>query len=110
MANSRSARKRIRQTERKHVRNRTIRSAVRTKVAKARRSLLDVADEVNPQEDVQAAITFGFLLAGISLVGIVVAVILRLTTHAIVGQASTLILGPVGGTCDGDVPGQGTEK
>ena len=56
MANSRSARKRIRQTERKHVRNRTIRSAVRTKVAKARRSLLDVAEEVNPQEDVQAAI------------------------------------------------------
>jgi small subunit ribosomal protein S20 len=56
MANSRSARKRIRQTERKHVRNRTIRSAVRTKVAKARRSLLDVAEGVNPQEDVHAAI------------------------------------------------------
>jgi small subunit ribosomal protein S20 len=56
MANSRSARKRIRQTERKHVRNRTIRSAVRTKVAKARRSLLDVTEDVNPQEDVRAAI------------------------------------------------------
>jgi small subunit ribosomal protein S20 len=56
MANSRSARKRIRQTERKHVRNRTIRSAVRTKVAKARRSLFDVAEGVNPQEDVHAAI------------------------------------------------------
>jgi small subunit ribosomal protein S20 len=56
MANSRSARKRIRQTERKHIRNRTVRSAVRTKVAKARRSLLDGSGEVNPQEDLHAAI------------------------------------------------------
>jgi dolichol-phosphate mannosyltransferase len=40
----------------------------------------------------QLATTFGFLLAGISLVGIVAAAVLRLATHAIVGQASTLIL------------------
>jgi dolichol-phosphate mannosyltransferase len=40
----------------------------------------------------QLATTFGFFLAGLSLVGIVVAAILRLTTHAIIGQASTLIL------------------
>ena len=40
----------------------------------------------------QLATTFGFFLAGISLIGIVVAVILRLFTNAIVGQASTLIL------------------
>ena len=40
----------------------------------------------------QLATSFGFLLAAISLVGIVVAAILRLTTHAIVGQATTFIL------------------
>ncbi len=40
----------------------------------------------------QLATTFGFLLAGISLLGIIVAVFLRLVTGAIVGQASTLIL------------------
>lgn len=40
----------------------------------------------------QLATSFGFLLAGISLAGIVIAVILRLVTHAIIGQASTLIL------------------
>ena len=40
MANSRSARKRIRANERKHVRNRTVRSAVRTRITKARRALL----------------------------------------------------------------------
>lgn len=40
----------------------------------------------------QLATTFGFFLAGISLVGIVVAIVLRVTTHAIVGQASTLIM------------------
>lgn len=40
MANSRSARKRIRANERKHARNRAVRSAVRTKVARARRELL----------------------------------------------------------------------
>ncbi len=40
----------------------------------------------------QLATSFGFLLAGISLLGIVVAIILRIFTGAIVGQASTLIL------------------
>jgi dolichol-phosphate mannosyltransferase len=40
----------------------------------------------------QLATTFGFFLAGISLVGIVVAIVLRILTHAIIGQASTLIL------------------
>ncbi|MEO7020980.1 MAG: glycosyltransferase family 2 protein [Ktedonobacteraceae bacterium] len=40
----------------------------------------------------QLATTCGFILAGISLIGILIAVILRLFTDAIVGQASTLIL------------------
>lgn len=40
----------------------------------------------------QLATTLGFILAGMSLIGIVVAAIIRLTTRAIVGQASTLIL------------------
>ncbi|HZS93300.1 MAG TPA: glycosyltransferase family 2 protein [Chloroflexota bacterium] len=40
----------------------------------------------------QLATSFGFLLAGISLLGIVVAIVLRLVNHAITGQASTLIL------------------
>jgi dolichol-phosphate mannosyltransferase len=40
----------------------------------------------------QLATSFGFVLAGLSLVGIVVAIILRLVTHAIIGQTSTLIL------------------
>lgn len=40
----------------------------------------------------QLATTFGFVLAGISLVGVLVAVILRIFTHAIVGQATTLIM------------------
>ena len=40
----------------------------------------------------QLATTCGFLFAGISLVGILVAVLLRLITGAIVGQASTLIM------------------
>jgi len=40
----------------------------------------------------ELAATFGFFLAGISLVGIVIAAILRIFTRAIVGQASTLIL------------------
>jgi glycosyltransferase involved in cell wall biosynthesis len=38
------------------------------------------------------ATTLGFILAGISLVGIVIAIILRIFTGAIVGQASTLTL------------------
>src|ERR1700722_10068137 len=41
MATSRSARKRIRSSERKHVRNRPVKSAVRTKVIKARHALLE---------------------------------------------------------------------
>lgn len=40
----------------------------------------------------QLATSFGFFLAGISLVGIVIAIILRLLNHALLGQASTLIL------------------
>lgn len=40
----------------------------------------------------QLATTAGFLLAGMSLLGIVVAALLRLLNHAIQGQASTLIL------------------
>jgi len=38
------------------------------------------------------ATSFGFFLAGLSLVGIVVAAILRIFLHVIVGQTSTLIL------------------
>src|SRR5260370_39546947 len=41
----------------------------------------------------QLATTFGFILAGISLIGIIVAAFIRLFVGAIVGQASTLILG-----------------
>jgi len=40
----------------------------------------------------ELATSMGFLLAGISLLGIVIAIILRIFTGAIVGQASTLIL------------------
>lgn len=40
----------------------------------------------------QLATTFGFVLAGVSLFGIIIAIILRLFTGAIVGQASTLII------------------
>lgn len=40
----------------------------------------------------QLATSLGFILAGLSLVGIVVAIILRIVHGAIVGQASTLIL------------------
>jgi len=40
----------------------------------------------------QLATSFGFVLAGLSLVGILVAVVLRITHSAIAGQASTLIL------------------
>ncbi len=45
MANSRSARKRIRAAERRHVRNRAVRSAVRTAVVRARRELAEQALE-----------------------------------------------------------------
>jgi glycosyltransferase involved in cell wall biosynthesis len=40
----------------------------------------------------QLATTFGFILAGLSLLGILIAIGIRLFTHQIVGQASTLIL------------------
>jgi dolichol-phosphate mannosyltransferase len=40
----------------------------------------------------QLATSLGFLLAGVSLAGIVIAAILRIFTHAIIGQATTLIL------------------
>ena len=40
----------------------------------------------------QLATSFGFVLAGLSLLGILVAIALRVITGAIVGQASTLIL------------------
>lgn len=49
MANSRSARKRIRANERKRVRNRTVRSAVRTRITKARRALLGTEMEAAPE-------------------------------------------------------------
>lgn len=52
MANSRSARKRIRSNERKHVRNRAVRSSVRTYVGKARHALLTV--EPGQTVDVEA--------------------------------------------------------
>lgn len=44
------------------------------------------------QVPLRLATTFGFILAGISLIGILVAAILRIFTGAISGQASTLIL------------------
>jgi small subunit ribosomal protein S20 len=55
VANSRSARKRIRANERKHVRNRAVRSAVRTRITRARRALLG-AEEGNTPELVLAAV------------------------------------------------------
>ena len=55
MANSRSARKRIRSSERKHVRNRAVKSAVRTKVIKARHALLE-GDGASGEVELQAAI------------------------------------------------------
>ncbi len=56
MANSASARKRIRSNERKHVRNRAVRSAVRTSITKARRALLGTAPAPETQEQVLAAV------------------------------------------------------
>jgi small subunit ribosomal protein S20 len=55
VANSRSARKRIRANERKHLRNRGVRSAVRTRITRARRALLG-ADVPNTPELVLAAV------------------------------------------------------
>lgn len=56
MANTRSARRRIRSNERKHVRNRAVRSAVRTSITKARRALLGSLPAVESQEQVLAAV------------------------------------------------------
>lgn len=56
MANSRSARKRIRSNERKHIRNRGVRSAVRTRITKARRALLGTEAAANTPELVLAAV------------------------------------------------------
>jgi small subunit ribosomal protein S20 len=57
VANSRSARKRIRSSERKHERNRAVRSAVRTKVTKARRALLSPVETVDSDEALRAALS-----------------------------------------------------
>ena len=58
MANSRSARKRIRANERKHIRNRGVRSSVRTYVGKARQSLLSLepGDTVDVEAQLRAAV------------------------------------------------------
>jgi dolichol-phosphate mannosyltransferase len=44
------------------------------------------------QLPLQLATSLGFFLAGISLIGILIAVILRVFTHAIIGQTTTLIM------------------
>lgn len=58
MANSRSARRRIRANERKHIRNRGVRSSVRTYVGKARQSLLTLepGQTVDVEEQLKAAV------------------------------------------------------
>jgi small subunit ribosomal protein S20 len=56
VANSRSARRRIRSNERKHIRNRAVRSAVRTSITKARRALLGTLPAAESQEQVLAAV------------------------------------------------------
>jgi len=58
VANSRSARKRIRANERKHIRNRGVRSSVRTYVGKARQSLLSLEPgaTVDVEEQLKAAV------------------------------------------------------
>jgi small subunit ribosomal protein S20 len=56
VANSRSARKRIRANERKHLRNRAVRSAVRTSITKARRALLGTLSTVDTEDQVLAAV------------------------------------------------------
>ncbi len=55
MANSRSARKRIRSSERKRVRNRIVRSAVRTRIGRVRRSLVSGQLE-GVEEELRAAV------------------------------------------------------
>ena len=57
MANSRSARKRIRASERKYVRNRAVRSAVRTYVAKARQAALTSTEDVDVVAALRAAVS-----------------------------------------------------
>ena len=57
MANTRSARKRIRANERKHVRNRAVKSSVRTKVTKARRALLSPAEGIDAADALRAALS-----------------------------------------------------
>ncbi|MGH7698596.1 MAG: 30S ribosomal protein S20, partial [Candidatus Dormibacteria bacterium] len=56
MANSSSARKRIRSIARKHERNRRVRSSVRTVVAKVRRAI-ESPSEAGPGELVRAAVS-----------------------------------------------------
>jgi len=56
VANSRSAKKRIRSNEVKHLRNKAVRSAVRTKVGQARRALLS-SDSADPLQEVRAAVS-----------------------------------------------------
>ena len=55
MANSRSARKRIRSSERKRIRNRIVRSAVRTRIGHVRRSLVSGQVE-GIEEELRAAV------------------------------------------------------
>ena len=55
MANSRSARKRIRSSERKRVRNRLVRSAVRTRISRVRRSLVS-GQLTSIDEELRAAV------------------------------------------------------
>ncbi len=55
MANSRSARKRIRASERKRVRNRTVRSAVRTKIGRVRHALIS-GQTVDIDEELRGAV------------------------------------------------------
>ena len=55
MANSRSARKRIRSNERKRVRNRIVRSAVRTRIGRVRRSLVS-GQVAGIEEELRAAV------------------------------------------------------
>lgn len=56
MANTRSARKRIRANEAKHVRNKAVRSAVRTSVLKARKTLLS-GETGDVQAELKAAVS-----------------------------------------------------
>ncbi|MGH7759279.1 MAG: 30S ribosomal protein S20, partial [Candidatus Dormibacteria bacterium] len=57
MANSASARKRIRSTARKHEDNRRVRSSVRTVVAKARRAIEGGSEESGSEELLRAAVS-----------------------------------------------------